>query len=108
MTLVVDRFNLPLRGFAHLLIRLVQLSMCLSHAKEIFGIPSYVLLVAGTLTINEILPVVRVLAAIGIYRVGLIGGEPLLSWDIVPFIARVAKMTGIDDMIGLRPPIARF
>lgn len=47
---------------------------------------------------EEIVTVVRVLGDLGVHKVRLTGGEPLLRNDIVPLVGDLARLPGIDDI----------
>jgi cyclic pyranopterin phosphate synthase len=50
------------------------------------------------LSIDEILRVAEAAASLGINKVRLTGGEPLVRSDIVEIVSRVAKIQGINDL----------
>jgi len=50
------------------------------------------------LTFDEMLRVVRVLARVGLKKVRITGGEPLVRSGVVDFVAAVAKVPGIEDL----------
>ncbi len=50
------------------------------------------------LTYDEILRVVRVATGLGVIKIRLTGGEPLLDKNLADLIASLAKMRGIDDL----------
>ncbi len=53
---------------------------------------------AGVLSLDELVRVVAVFAELGVRRVRLTGGEPLVRRGIVDFVRRVAALPGIDDV----------
>lgn len=53
---------------------------------------------AGWLTHDEILRLIEVFARLGLRRVRLTGGEPLLRRGIVALAGRIARVPGIDDL----------
>lgn len=50
------------------------------------------------LTFDEMLRVARVLAGVGLKKVRITGGEPLVRSGVVDFIGEVAKLEGIEDL----------
>ena len=50
------------------------------------------------LDFEEMLRVVRVLAKVGLYKVRMTGGEPLVRKGVVDFVGEVAKVQGIRDL----------
>lgn len=50
------------------------------------------------LSYEEILRIIRVFTLLGISKVRITGGEPLVRRDLIPFIAEVAQIPGIHDM----------
>jgi cyclic pyranopterin phosphate synthase len=53
---------------------------------------------SNLLNFEEIERVVRIAAALGIQKIRLTGGEPLLRRDVEHLVARVAKIPGITDL----------
>jgi cyclic pyranopterin phosphate synthase len=53
---------------------------------------------ANLLTFEEIERAVRVAAGLGIHKIRVTGGEPLLRHDVETLIARLAVVPGIDDI----------
>lgn len=47
---------------------------------------------------EEILRIIRISAELGISKVRITGGEPLVRRDLIPFIAKVARVSGIQDL----------
>ncbi len=50
------------------------------------------------LSYEEILRIIRIATTIGIYRIRVTGGEPLLRKNIVSFIERASRIEGIKDI----------
>ncbi|WAH36908.1 GTP 3',8-cyclase MoaA [Alicyclobacillus dauci] len=66
--------------------------------REKFG-PDYAFLSNDEiLTIDEIVRVTGLLAKLGVEKVRLTGGEPLLRRDIADIIARITEIEGIEDI----------
>ena len=53
---------------------------------------------SNLLSFEEIERVVRVAVGLGIQKIRLTGGEPLLRRDVEELVARVAKIPGITDL----------
>lgn len=66
--------------------------------REIFG-PSYQFLPEQeTLTIDEVLRVTGILVKLGVRKVRLTGGEPLLRQDLVDIVRAISRMPGVEDI----------
>lgn len=52
----------------------------------------------GIMTYEEILRVVRIAADLGVTKIRVTGGEPLTRRDVIPFIKRLSKIEGIQDL----------
>lgn len=52
----------------------------------------------GILSFEETLRLVRIAARLGVKKVRVTGGEPLTRRDVVPFIAELAALPGIEDV----------
>ena len=50
------------------------------------------------LTYSEILRVARVAAGLGVSKIRLTGGEPLLDKNVADLVARLAELPGVDDL----------
>lgn len=50
------------------------------------------------LTYEEILRIIRVAVTLGIFRIRITGGEPLIRKDIVSFIEKLSRIEGIKDI----------
>ncbi len=98
MTAAVDQLNRPLRDLRISLADRCNFRCVYCMPKEIFGSPAHFLPSEDTLTADELLTVVRAMAPLGVHKVRLTGGEPLLRRDIVPLIEGLAGIHGIDDV----------
>ena len=52
----------------------------------------------GILSYEEILRVVRVGASLGVRKVRVTGGEPLVRRDVIPFLQQLCAIAGVDDV----------
>lgn len=50
------------------------------------------------LTYEEILEVIKAAVSLGVDKIRITGGEPLVRKGLVPFISRVARISGIKDL----------
>jgi cyclic pyranopterin phosphate synthase len=66
--------------------------------RELFGPDHQFLPRAELLRFEEITRVVRVLAGLGVRKIRLTGGEPLVRRDLPDLIAMLAAVDGIDDL----------
>ncbi|MEX2322750.1 MAG: GTP 3',8-cyclase MoaA [Acidimicrobiia bacterium] len=66
--------------------------------KEVFG-PGYAFLPKDRLlTFDEIERTVRAFAGLGVHKVRLTGGEPMLRPHLADLVARLAAVAGVDDL----------
>jgi cyclic pyranopterin phosphate synthase len=66
--------------------------------REAFG-PEYAFLSPDTLlTFDEITRLARVFAGLGVSKIRLTGGEPLLRRNLPDLVARLAQIPGVDDL----------
>jgi cyclic pyranopterin phosphate synthase len=66
--------------------------------RELFGADHAFLPRAELLTFEEITRVVTVFAGLGVTKVRLTGGEPLLRRDLPDLVRRVAAVPGVEDL----------
>ncbi len=66
--------------------------------KEIFGRDFEFLRRSELLTFEEIARVVRIAAGLGVHKLRLTGGEPLLRRDLERLVGMLAEIDGIDDI----------
>ena len=98
MTPVLDQLNRPLRDLRISLTDRCNFRCVYCMPQEIFGTPSHFMPPEDTLTVDEILTVARALVPVGVHKVRLTGGEPLLRRDIVPLIEGLVHLPGIEDI----------
>jgi len=53
---------------------------------------------AGEMTVDEIVRIVRIAAGLGIFKVKLTGGEPLMRKDVVEIVKGIAAVQGLADV----------
>jgi cyclic pyranopterin phosphate synthase len=66
--------------------------------REVFGVDHAFLPRAELLSFEEIARLVRVFASLGVTKVRLTGGEPMLRRDLEQLVALIAATPGIDDL----------
>jgi cyclic pyranopterin phosphate synthase len=66
--------------------------------REVFGRDYEFLPKGGILTFEEIARLVRIFATLGVEKVRLTGGEPLLRKDVALLVAMLARIPGIRDL----------
>ena len=66
--------------------------------KEIFGTPTHFMPPVEAMTRQEIVRLVRAMSLLGVHKVRLTGGEPLLRRDLVDLIHDLSLVSGIDDI----------
>jgi cyclic pyranopterin phosphate synthase len=66
--------------------------------KEVFGRDFRFLRRSELLTFEEIARVARIAAGLGVHKLRLTGGEPLLRRDLERLVAMLASIDGIDDV----------
>lgn len=65
---------------------------------EIYGVKYHFLPKPELLTFEEIERVTRIFATLGLKKIRLTGGEPLLRNNVEDLVARLAKIEGIEDL----------
>ena len=66
--------------------------------RELFGADHAFLPRAELLSFEEVARLVRVFAALGVTKIRLTGGEPLLRRDLAVLVAEIAAIPGISDL----------
>lgn len=95
---IQDQHNRPLRDLRISLTDRCNFRCRYCMPRETFG-PDYRFLANDeTLTIDEILRLTRLLASLGVEKVRLTGGEPLLRRDLPDIIQAIRDIDGIDDI----------
>lgn len=95
---VFDRFNRPLRDLRISLTDRCNFRCVYCMPKEIFGTPTHFMPVEEAMSRAEIVTIVGALSRLGVRKVRLTGGEPLLRDDIVPLVADLKQIPGIEDI----------
>lgn len=95
---VVDTLGRPLRDLRISLTDRCNFRCSYCMPKEVFG-PDYAFLPkSALLSGDEIVSLARCFAALGIQKVRLTGGEPLLRPDLVEIVRRIAGEIGVPDV----------
>lgn len=98
MNRVADKRNRPLRDLRISVTDQCNFRCSYCMPKEIFG-PEYAFLPKEVLLSNqEILFAVRSFAKLGVQKIRLTGGEPLLRPDLCDLVAALSQETGIEDI----------
>ena len=98
MTSVHDRFHRPLRDLRISLTDRCNFRCVYCMPKEIYGAATHFMAPEDAMTREEIVALVRVFSQLGVRKVRLTGGEPLLRSDIVPLVRDLAAIPGIEDL----------
>ena len=95
---VIDKLGRPIRDLRISLTDQCNFRCSYCMPKEVFG-PDYAFLPKKELLNNdEVLSLVRCFAKLGIEKVRLTGGEPLLRRDLVALIRNISKVEGVRDL----------
>ena len=94
----VDLLGRPLRDLRVSVTDRCNLRCRYCMPREVFGADFPFLERDELLTFEEIERVVRVLVDLGIRKVRLTGGEPLLRRDLPDLVARLSRIDGIEDL----------
>jgi len=97
-TPVTDRLDRPLRDLRVSVTDRCNFRCPYCMPKAVFGPGHSFLPRAELLTFEEITRVVRVAASLGVTKVRLTGGEPLLRRDLERLVAMLAAVDGITDL----------
>ncbi|MBC6956518.1 MAG: GTP 3',8-cyclase MoaA [Chloroflexi bacterium] len=95
---VVDRFNRPLRDLRISVTDRCNFRCSYCMPEEIFGERYRFLAREKLLTFEEITRVATLMAAQGVSKLRLTGGEPLMRKDLEVLVGMLAKVTGIQDL----------
>jgi GTP 3',8-cyclase len=97
-TAVRDRFGRPLRDLRVSVTDRCNFRCTYCMPREVFGPDHAFLERSELLTFEEITRLVRLFAGLGVRKVRLTGGEPLLRRDLPDLVAMLAAVDGIDDL----------
>lgn len=98
MTAVHDTYNRPLQDLRISLTDRCNFRCTYCMPRELFGSEHLFLPRRELLDFDEIERLARIAAGLGVRKLRLTGGEPLLRRDIDTLIARLAAIDGIDDI----------
>lgn len=94
----IDRLGRPLRDLRISVTDQCNFRCAYCMPKEVFG-PDYAFLPKKEILTNEeILLLARCFATLGIEKIRLTGGEPLLRKDLVPLIQHLSKISLVKDL----------
>ena len=95
---ILDRMRRPLRDLRISLTDRCNFRCRYCMPREVFG-PGYAFMpTASLLTLAEIERLARLFASLGVDKIRLTGGEPLLRQGIETLVGRVRGIAGIDDI----------
>lgn len=97
-TLTTDTLNRPLRDLRISLTDRCNFRCTYCMPRELFGAEHLFLPKRELLDFDEIERVARIAAGLGVTKLRLTGGEPLLRRDLDVLITRLAAIEGIDDI----------
>src|SRR5699024_7846434 len=98
MTGITDTFRRPLRDLRISLTDRCNFRCTYCMPRELFGSEHQFLPRREFLDFGEITRLARLFAGLGVHKLRLTGGEPLLRRDIEKLIAQLAAIDGIDDI----------
>ncbi|WP_109995172.1 GTP 3',8-cyclase MoaA [Salinisphaera sp. LB1] len=98
MPILTDTFNRPLRDLRISLTDRCNFRCTYCMPRELFGAEHFFLPGNELLDFDEIERVSRIAAGLGVTKLRLTGGEPLLRRNIDVLISRLATVNGIDDI----------
>jgi GTP 3',8-cyclase len=95
---VVDRLRRPLRDLRISVTDRCNFRCTYCMPREVFGVAYRFLPRAELLTFEEITRVAGILVGLGVRKVRLTGGEPLLRRDLDQLVQQLAGLPGLDDL----------
>lgn len=96
--MITDQLGRPLRDLRVSITDRCNFRCTYCMPRELFGPDHEFLPRAALLDFEEITRVVRLLAEMGVRKVRLTGGEPLIRRDVTTLVAQLAAVPGIDDL----------
>src|SRR6187401_2450206 len=96
--MIADRFGRPVRDLRISVTDRCNFRCVYCMPKEVFGRDHAFLPRAEILDFEEIERVVRAAVALGVRKVRLTGGEPLVRRNLEMLVAMLARIDGIDDL----------
>jgi cyclic pyranopterin phosphate synthase len=97
-TMITDTLNRPLRDLRISVTDRCNFRCTYCMPAEIFGENHAFLPHGDLLSYEEITHVARIMVGLGVVKLRLTGGEPLLRRDIEKLVAMLATIEGVDDM----------
>src|ERR671910_3721277 len=95
---IADRFGRPLRDLRVSVTDRCNFRCVYCMPKEVYGRDFQFLERAALLSFEEIARLARVFAALGVEKIRLTGGEPLVRRDLERLVAMLAAIEGISDL----------
>jgi GTP 3',8-cyclase len=98
VTAPTDRLGRPLRDLRISVTDRCNFRCTYCMPKEVYGPDHAYLPRSEILTFEELERLARVFVRLGVRKIRLTGGEPLLRHDVVDLVARLAAIDGVDDL----------
>lgn len=95
---IFDRFNRPLENIRISVTDRCNFRCVYCMPEDRFPRSHHFTPVADQLTFDEIIRLTTILAALGVHKIRLTGGEPLLRPHLDQLVHRLASVNGIDDI----------
>lgn len=96
--MITDHFNRPLRDLRISVTDRCNFRCPYCMPEEIFGERFQFLPKSQILSFEEIIRTAQVMVGLGVKKLRITGGEPLMRQDIETFIAELVKIDGIEDV----------
>ncbi|KAA3658889.1 MAG: GTP 3',8-cyclase MoaA [Chloroflexi bacterium] len=94
----IDKLNRPLRDLRISVIDKCNFRCPHCMPAEIFGADYNFLSKAELLSIDEIVRLAQLFVDLGVTKLRITGGEPLVRPDVVSIVEKLAKISGVDDL----------
>ncbi len=97
-TKIVDKFNRPIRDLRISIIDKCNYRCPYCMPAEIFGADYNFLNKAELLNADEIVRIARLFVQLGVNKLRITGGEPLVRPDVIQIVEKLAHIPGVDDL----------
>ncbi len=97
-TEIVDKFNRPIRDLRISIIDKCNYRCPYCMPAEIFGADYNFLNKAELLNADEIVRIARLFVQIGVNKLRITGGEPLVRPDVIQIVEKLAQIPSVDDL----------